>query len=196
MATIAPRWEWRKFAMSFGRAETLLAGLEPDNVQESDEWYLLTETGSNVKIRNALLDVKVLRKVDAAGLEQWLPVMKAGFPLPAATVAEVFEALAVPPPPLARGEYTLGQFLTELVGRQPAVRAVKVHKRRTRYTVGGCMAELTDVEVDGRKMRTIAVENEDAGAVLAAVRALGLVARGNTNYPRGLAAIVGRTRHR
>ena len=196
MATVVPRWEWRSFGTRFGRAEAVLAGMEAADVRESDEIYLLTETGSNVKIRDGLLDIKRLRKVDAAGLEQWLPVMKARFPLPAATVAEVFEALAVPPPPIARGEYTLGQFLTELVGRQPAVRAVKVHKRRTRYTVGGCMAELTDVEVDGRKMRTIAVENEDAGAVLAAVRSLGLAGRGNTNYPRGLAAILGRAPQR
>jgi exopolyphosphatase/guanosine-5'-triphosphate,3'-diphosphate pyrophosphatase len=191
MAGITPRWEWRSFGRRFGRAETLLAGLEAEGVQESDEIYLLAATGSNVKIRDALLDIKLLRKVDATGLEQWMPVTKARFPLSAATVAEVFKALDVPAPPLARGDYTLEQFLTELVGRHAAVRAVKVHKRRVRYTVGGCMAELAEVEVDGRKTRTIAIENEDADAVLAAVRSLGLAGRANTNYLRGLAAIAG-----
>ena len=58
------------------------------------------------------------------------------------------------------------------------------------------MAELTDVEVDRRRTRTIAVENEDAEAVLAAVRSLGLAGRVNTNYPRGLAALLGRTLQR
>lgn len=190
MAAIVPRWEWRTFGTRFGRAEALFAAQDPADVQESDELYLLTEAGSNVKIRDALLDIKVLRQVDAAGLEQWQPVMKAGFPLSAATVTEVFKALAVPTPPLARAEYALEQFLSELVGCDPAVRVVKVRKRRVRYTVGGCLAELADVIADGRKMRTIAVEMEDPRGVVAAVRSLGLAGRENTNYPRGLAALL------
>jgi exopolyphosphatase/guanosine-5'-triphosphate,3'-diphosphate pyrophosphatase len=67
---------------------------------------------------------------------------------------------------------------------------VNVHKRRVRYTVGGCMSELTDVVADGRATRTIAVEAEDPAAVLAAVRELGLRDHCNVSYPRGLAALV------
>jgi exopolyphosphatase/guanosine-5'-triphosphate,3'-diphosphate pyrophosphatase len=191
MATIIPRWEWRTFGTRFRRAETVFAGLDPKDVQESDEVYLLTETGSNVKIRNELLDIKVLQEVNAAGLEQWIPVMKAGFPLSAATVDEVFKAMDVPTPPLARGEYTLEQFLAELVEPHLAVRMVQVHKRRVRYTVGGCMSELSEVTVGGKKTKTIAVETENAEAVVAAVRSLGLADYVNTNYTRGLADFVG-----
>jgi exopolyphosphatase/guanosine-5'-triphosphate,3'-diphosphate pyrophosphatase len=172
------------------RAEAVFDGLELKDVQESDEIYLLTETGSNVKIRNELLDIKVLQKVNDAGLEQWIPVMKEGFPLSAATVAEVFEAMDAPTPQLGRDEYTLAQFLTELLEPHPAVRTVKVHKRRVRYTVGGCMAELSDVIVGSKKTKTIAVESENAGAVEAAVRSLGLEGYVNTNYTRGLADFV------
>jgi exopolyphosphatase/guanosine-5'-triphosphate,3'-diphosphate pyrophosphatase len=46
------------------------------------------------------------------------------------------------------------------------------------------------VEADGRETRTIAVESEDAAAVVAAIRGLGLDGRVNTSYPRGLAALV------
>jgi exopolyphosphatase/guanosine-5'-triphosphate,3'-diphosphate pyrophosphatase len=67
---------------------------------------------------------------------------------------------------------------------------VKVHKRRTRYTVGGCMAELSEVAADGKSSRTIAVESEDAAGVLRAVRELGLGSYINTSYPRGLAALI------
>lgn len=196
MTTIVPRWEWRTFGTRFKRAEAVFAGLEPKDVQESDEVYLLTETGSNVKIRNELLDIKVLQKVNAAGLEQWMPVMKAGFPLSAATVAEVFKAMDVPTPPLDRSDYALDQFLDDLVGSHPAVRAVNVHKRRVRYTVGGCMSELSEVTVGEKKTRTIAVEAEDAEAVVAAVRSLGLADYVNTNYTRGLADLVDGRTHR
>jgi exopolyphosphatase/guanosine-5'-triphosphate,3'-diphosphate pyrophosphatase len=164
--------------------------MEPKDVQESDEIYLLTETGSNVKIRSELLDIKVLKKVNDAGLEQWIPVMKEGFPLPADTVREVFKAMDVPAPSLDRSEYTMEQFLTELLEPHPAVRVVEVHKRRVRYTVGGCMSEVSDVTANGKMTRTIAVEAEDAEAVVAAVRSLGLADYVNTNYTRGLTGLV------
>ena len=188
MAEITPRWEWRTFGTRFARAEAAFAELTPRGVQETDEVYLLTETGSNVKIRAGLLDIKVLQEVNEAGLEQWMPVMKEGFPATAATVRAVFEAMRVTPPDLGRDDYTLDQFLADLIAPTTAVRAANVHKRRVRYVVGGCTSELSDVTVDGVKTRTIAVEAEDAAAVVAAVASLGLSGYANTNYSRGLAA--------
>ncbi len=190
MPTIIPRWEWRAFGPRFGAAEAHFAALTPSGVRESDEIYLLSGAGDNVKVRADLMEIKVLEEVDGDGLEQWKPVMKAGFPLPAADVAKVFEALRLSPPPLARVAYTLDQFVAELAESSGGMRAVKVHKRRVRYTVGGCMAELSDVVADGRPTRTIAIESEDAAAVIAAVRSAGLGGFVNTSYPRGLAALV------
>ncbi|HYN61084.1 MAG TPA: hypothetical protein VET87_16310, partial [Rubrivivax sp.] len=79
MAEIKPRWEWRSFGQHFGSAEQVLARLTPSATQDSDEIYLLSPKGANVKIRDALMDIKLLREVNADGLEQWTPVMKAGF---------------------------------------------------------------------------------------------------------------------
>ena len=45
------------------------------------------------------------------GLEQWTPVMKAGFPLPATEAAKVFEALGLPVPSLSRASYTLDELI-------------------------------------------------------------------------------------
>jgi exopolyphosphatase/guanosine-5'-triphosphate,3'-diphosphate pyrophosphatase len=190
VAGIIPRWEWRVFGGGFRPAEDALAALTPGRVEEGDEVYLLSAAASNVKIRNGLMDIKLLREVDAAGLERWEPVMKAGFPLSRGDVARVFDALGVDPPPLTRDAYTSEQLLAGLVEPSDALRVVRVHKRRVRYRVGGCMAERTDVEADGRAARTIAVESEDPAAVIAAVRGLGLDSRVNTSYPWGLAALV------
>ena len=76
MPEIVPRWEWRWFGRRFGPAEARLAALTPGAVQESRETYLLSGTGDNVKVRDALMDVKVLRETRPDGLEQWTPIMK------------------------------------------------------------------------------------------------------------------------
>ena len=190
MSEITPRWEWRSFGRRFGVAEESFARLTPSGVQESDEIYLLSRAGGNVKIRDALMDIKVLREVNADGLEQWTPVMKAGFPLSAAEATKVLEALGLPIPTPVRASYTLDEFLGQFAAPGGTVRAVNVHKRRTRYTVGGCMAELSDVVANAKPTRTIAVESEDAGGVMRAVRELGLGGYTNTSYPRGLADLI------
>jgi hypothetical protein len=129
MTEIKPRWEWRTFGTRFAHAEEVFAGLEPKGVQETDEIYLLTEKGSNVKVRAGLLDIKVLQQVNDAGLEQWIPVMKEGFPASAAVLRDVFTAMQVTPPELTRDSYTFDQFLVELIEPTAAVRAVGARGR-------------------------------------------------------------------
>jgi exopolyphosphatase / guanosine-5'-triphosphate,3'-diphosphate pyrophosphatase len=196
VAVIVPRWEWRVFGPGLGAAEGALAGLGPGPVQESEELYLLSPAGANVKVRDGLMDVKLLQEVDGDGLERWEPVLKEGFPLPVAEVARVFQALEVAAPALGRDAYSLEQLLAELVEPSDAVRVVRAHKRRVRYRLGACLAETAQVEADGRTQPTVAVESEDPAAVLAAVRRLGLDGQVNTSYPRALAALVaGSWRH-
>jgi len=168
MAAIIPRWEWRAFGMSFGSAEAAFDALSPLETKDSDELYFLAPGRANVKVRDDLLDIKVLKEVDSNGLERWMPVMKQAFPLISDDIGSIFEVWTVTPPVLDRDVYTLGQFLEELIEPSSTVQAVNVHKHRVRYMVGGCMAELTDVLVDGKGTRTIAVESEV------------------TNYPQGL----------
>src|SRR5215831_1494384 len=142
MAAIVPRWEWRTFGSRFGIADTRFAELTSTGVQESDELYVLGASTDNVKVRDDLMDIKVLREVDAAGLERWEPVMKKAFPLPAADAAKVFASLHLAAPKLARAAYTLDQFVGELVTPSRVLRSVRVHKRRVRYSLGGCSSEV------------------------------------------------------
>jgi exopolyphosphatase / guanosine-5'-triphosphate,3'-diphosphate pyrophosphatase len=190
MAPIVPRWEWRTFGAQFGIAERKFAELTPGAVQESDELYFLGGSGdANAKVRNDLLDIKVLREVNADGLERWEPVMKQPFPIPAADVAKVFASVGMAAPEIDRQTYNLDQFADVFIARSGA-QAVEVHKRRVRYTVGGCTSELTDVQAGGRQTRTIAIEGEDADAVLAAVASVGLRGFFNMNYELGLRALL------
>ena len=191
MNAIIPRWEWRTFGTDFGAADNKFAALATEKVQESDEIYLLSPvTDANVKIRAELMDLKTLEQVSQSGLEQWRPVMKGTFPLPIADVSTVCAALGVPPP-TDRGAFALDQLVAELGAPGRGVRAVAVHKRRLRYTINGCTAEMTEVVVDGTPVRTAAIESEDAGRVVEAVRQMDLSGFANVSYPRGLKAVVG-----
>jgi exopolyphosphatase / guanosine-5'-triphosphate,3'-diphosphate pyrophosphatase len=191
-AEIVPRWEWRTFGESFGAAEEMLARGGPGRVQESDETYLLSEdSDSSVKVRDGLMDVKRLEAVDGDGLEQWRPVLKGSFPLAAADVGTVLDALGVPDAKTARDAYTLDELVGELVRPQPALADVAVHKRRVHYEFGGCMAELSEVLAGDRSARTIAVEAADPALVAAAVRELQLADRPNVCLARGLKTLIG-----
>jgi exopolyphosphatase/guanosine-5'-triphosphate,3'-diphosphate pyrophosphatase len=196
VATITSRWEWRTFGTRFGAAEAVFRPMTPTGIQESDELYLLSGAGDNVKVRDDLMDIKVLQEVNAEGLERWMPVLKVAFPLAAADVTKVFLALRQPMPRLSRDDYTLEQFRDELVAPGAALRAVDVHKRRMRYTIAGCLSEVSDVVADGQQTRTLAIESEDPAAVLAAVRSVGLGDYVNTSYPRGLADLIDGTPQR
>jgi exopolyphosphatase / guanosine-5'-triphosphate,3'-diphosphate pyrophosphatase len=188
---VVPRWEWRTFGHDLGDAQRWFAAREAESAQESDETYVLSrESDASVKIRGGQLDVKRCEQVDDAGLEQWRPVLKASFPLSAADVGTALEALGVDAP-LPEGEYPQERLMGEVVARSPDLLALDVHKRREHYTVGGAMAELSEVRTEDGSRRTIAVESEDPAKVVAAVRELGLSSRRNVNMARGLKALAG-----
>jgi exopolyphosphatase/guanosine-5'-triphosphate,3'-diphosphate pyrophosphatase len=187
---VVPRWEWRTFGQEFGEAEPRFAALAVEKIQNSAEIYLVsTGSDANVKVRDGLMDIKLLERVDANGLEQWRPVLKEPFPLAAAALAQVFAALGVPAVPLTNDSLSLDRLFARLA---PAgARVVNVLKTRRRYHVQGCVAELTDIVADGTKVRTVAIEDADPAKVIAAVRAMGLDEYPNTSYPRGLKKVIG-----
>jgi exopolyphosphatase / guanosine-5'-triphosphate,3'-diphosphate pyrophosphatase len=184
------RWEWRTFGAGAEAGAGGFAGRTPTGEADSDERYLLSPGGTTVKIRGGLIDVKALLDRDPNGLQQWRPVLKVPFPVPASTIEEVWRGLGRPLPPLARGAYSEAELESELTGPGTGVRMVDVHKHRVRYEIEGCTSELTDVVADGRRTRTIAVEAEDGEAVAMAVRSLGLADYRNTAYPAGLAGLL------
>ena len=192
MEIIVPRWEWRTFGQSFGAADARFAALKAERVQQSQEVYLLAAlSDANVKIRDGLLDIKLLERVDSNGLEQWRPVGKDEFPIPSSTVASLRKALSLPEVPAGLQSLPLEQLLAEIAPPGGGVHVVKVSKTRTRYVVGGCISEVTDVTANGTKVRTIAIEDVDPAKVIAAVRAMGLDCYQNTSYPRGLKMAIG-----
>jgi exopolyphosphatase / guanosine-5'-triphosphate,3'-diphosphate pyrophosphatase len=189
---IVPRWEWRTFGEQLGRADDLLATGAAASVHDSDELYFVSaNSDASVKVRDGLMDIKHLQRVNDAGLELWMPVMKEAFPLSADNAASVLRTLNVAVPPLGRATYTLDELDQELVRPNPALLGLRVHKRRNRATVDGCWVELTEVTVGDSTTLTLALESPDPALVSATIRKFGLESRRNISVARGLKTIVG-----
>jgi exopolyphosphatase/guanosine-5'-triphosphate,3'-diphosphate pyrophosphatase len=187
MEEIIPRWEWRTFGGDFGEAERRILEHGPAKVRTSSETYVVSAAGSsNTKVRDGLMDIKRLQQVNAEALEQWVPVMKAGFPLTQMVLLDVFRAWNVARPRLTRDAYGFDEFIAELVEPNPALAAVGVNKERHGFTVNGCIVEIANLMFDGTPVRTVAVETEEPTTVVETVRALGLDRFENVNYVKAL----------
>jgi len=192
MDGVVHRWEWRVFGTHLAPGDEVLSELTPlSDPQETDEVYLLGEGDVNVKVRFDLLDIKELMETDENGLQLWAPISKSEFPMSREAVASVFDAWGMTGPQSNREVYTLDQFLDELIAPDPDLAVARVHKHRARYSIEGCMAELTSLRVNDREVKTIAAEAEDSNAVMAAVKRLGMSGHENTSYNRGLRCLLG-----
>jgi len=192
MAEIKARWEWRTFGEAFGDAEKRILSFPKDKVRNSSEVYILSKNSTdNTKIRDMLMDIKTLRQVNGDRLEQWFPVMKAGFPLALPVLDDVFKSWKAPLPRLQSQAYSYEEFLGELVAPHPDLKMVRVEKERHGFMINGCIVEIADLKFDGKPIRTVAVEMEDPDAVIGTVRQLGLDGFENVNYLKALKRSVG-----
>jgi exopolyphosphatase/guanosine-5'-triphosphate,3'-diphosphate pyrophosphatase len=188
---VVPRWEWRTFGDDLADLDTL-APLRAAAPVESDETYVLSMYGdASVKVRGGVLDAKVLQQVSGAGLQLWVPTMKAPFPLGAGAVAAAFAALGAPLPGPPPSDVGLEQLLDDLVAPRDDLRHVDIHKSRRRSVVDDCMVELTEMSAEGTTVRTVAVESPDPDLVSRTIGRLGLDGRTNTSVPRGLKSMLG-----
>ncbi|MCK6614293.1 MAG: hypothetical protein HRU80_02930 [Ignavibacteriales bacterium] len=192
MSEIIPRWEWRTFSNDLGKAEENIRRHPEGKTRESDEVYILSEVSmDNTKVRDGLMDIKTLQQVNEDRLELWLPIMKGQFPLPVSEIKKVFKCFRVALPNFARVEYTFQQYLDEVIKPSTLLKAVNVHKKRTGFTINNTIVEIAEVTVDGKVIKTAAVEMEDPALVIKTVRELELDKFPNINYLRGLKNLVG-----
>jgi exopolyphosphatase/guanosine-5'-triphosphate,3'-diphosphate pyrophosphatase len=191
MSPITPRWEWRAFAAQFRELEIPFRSGAGEPPRRHETYLVSSQSGVNTKIRDDLADVKVLLQVDRRGIEQWMPVLKAPFPIDAAALRTLFIAWGLPDAPYGDRRWTRAE-LVALVASNPALAIVEVEKVRYGSTLDGCMAELADLTFDGEPVRTLAVEATDADRVWDAVLRLGLSTSENVSYVKALRRFVAR----
>jgi hypothetical protein len=194
MSEVKPRFEFRTFAQNFGMVTNKMRKLSPvDKIRESSEIYIMSagNNENNTKVRDDLMDIKVFVTRDR-GLEQWNPRMKGSFPMKASVIgADVFAAFGVAVPDFKREEYTLAQFLDEIIRPHKDLVAVKVFKRRYGFTVNNCITEYAELLINGAAIQTIAVESVSVEDILGAKDMLGLKDYENINYLLAIKRIIG-----
>ena len=112
------------------------------------------------------MDIKVLVAEDR-GLEQWNPILKAGFPLESSVIAtQVFPSLELPPPALPKSAYELGRISSIMWHADSRLAIVGVRKTRYQFRIGACAAEYAQIMINDVPRDTVAVESVDPDAVL------------------------------
>jgi hypothetical protein len=194
MAEIKPRFEFRTFAQNFGIVIDKMRKISPlDKIRESSEIYIMSAGNSenNTKVRDDLMDIKVFVTKDR-GLEQWNPRMKGSFPMKAAVIRdEVFPAFGVAVPDFKREEYTLAQFIGEIIRPHKDLVPVSVFKRRYGFTVNNCITEYAELLINGAAIQTVAVESVSVEDILKAKEMLALGDYENINYLHAIKRIIG-----
>jgi hypothetical protein len=198
MNEIIPRFEFRAFAYDFGLARDRLHHLATlEDIEEQADVYLITPNNHshNVKVRDGRLDIKYLT-YKKNGLEQWRPIYQAMFPLTASQLCwELFTSLNIVAPNLAYDSYDQRAFWDDLMKPQASICLVRVIKHRFRFNYRSCLAEISNLWVNGTPVQTLAIENEDDETVQELRTELDLQGYENVNYPQALQRMMGLTPH-
>ncbi|HEX8800191.1 MAG TPA: hypothetical protein VF772_16355 [Terriglobales bacterium] len=192
MAEIKPRYEFRIWSESLTSLQQKLEAKAEARETRSQETYLISAVTEkcNAKIRAELMDIKVLTAEDR-GLEQWRPILKAGFPLSNSAIAEqILPSLQLTPPALTMDAYTMEEFFQEVVRKEPKIAVADVTKTRYQFNIGACAAEYSNITINKMPRDTVAVESTDPDAVLQLVRELG-INEPNVSYIREIRRIIG-----
>ena len=192
MAEIKPRYEFRIWSESLTPLQQKLEAKAEARETRSQETYLISAVTEkcNAKIRAELMDIKVLTAEDR-GLEQWRPILKAGFPLSNSAIAEqILPSLQLTPPALTMDDYTMEEFFQEVVRKEPKIAVADVTKTRYQFNIGACAAEYSNITINKMPRDTVAVESTDPDAVLQLVHELG-INEPNVSYIREIRRIIG-----
>ncbi len=178
------RFEFRVFGSDLARFRDAFAALGPASEQPpSRETYIVTRFNveSNVKIRAHHLEVKGLQG-RLQLLEQWQPVLKSEFPVPADDVENVVAPALGIDVDLGDAAPFTEAALVALAAEQPALAVVVVDKHRTLFDLGECEAEFTELHIDADRLQSVAIEAAEARPAEALLRRVGLDAARNESY--------------
>ena len=197
VTSIIPRYEFRIFGNSLDSFTQKIEQLSRrEMTRQMDSVYLLTpwKRKNNIKIREGVMDIKILEQ-EYEKLQQWSPFLVGEFPMKAEVIkTTVFPALGVESPVFERKEYTLKEFINEVVSVDPDLSVAYVWKTRHAYTIADCITEIAEIKVNGTSVKTICIESEDPNKVIEAKKILGIdESVENVNYPLALKRFMGLT---
>ena len=182
-------YEFRVFEKNLSHIEEKISNLcRFKKYKDREDLYIISDNDerNNIKIRKNELKIKTLIK-RKEGLELWAQNFFFSFPLRDDILKKaVFPGLGVKVPDLKRKNYTIKEFLEELINPLPGLSTVKVLKKRASYELEDCDAEIADILIGGNSFQTAAVEGYHIKSVLKLKKMVGLEGFENTNYIKGI----------
>lgn len=158
------------------------------------EMYFLSRraTGTNVKVRDELLDIKIRTSVTPEGFEVFEPKGKFQFPVTNENLAMIAAALKVslPEPIALAGLVSYDEFVA-MAHAHPDLAVVEVDKVRWGFAIDGVTCEYAQVFFNGAMIETACVESERRDAMPAVIESLGLSGRANTSYLAAARRVIG-----
>jgi hypothetical protein len=144
---------------------------------------------NNIKIRDDRLELKKLKE-RYQGLERWEPAGQWRFPLSLDTIQNLWADVALERTLTGSANLSCNELI-HLVEENSRLRYVNVHKRRYRFTLKGCDAEMDRLLIEGHTLESCAVESGDPQSVLDVLNDLELSEDINCSYPRLLCQSMG-----
>jgi hypothetical protein len=189
IAGIQTRYEYRVWEDSLTGVRSKLERLAPLlRTETTEDVYLISLTTDvcNAKIRGGRINIKVLLAVKH-GLELWKPVMDAEFPLDRSAIAEqILPVFELPVPYLGRPQYSIDEFVNEVIRVHPKIVMMTTLKRRARFRLNECLAEFASVTIGDVTRETVALESTAVDPVLRLIQQLQIEGRPNVSYVRQL----------
>lgn len=178
---VAQYYQWRSFSETTQDVyETIEETFElVETESRTDKYFLLA--GRSKVVPRLVNDeyFEVLSLVDDRGpVELWEQSVKTEFPM-RRSLASMISA-KIPKFHGACSSVATPESLTEALSRKSKFfEAVKVIRR---YEKDGVRAEISDVEIDGVKQMSLALQCDSAEPLVAMLKAFGLKSKDNTNY--------------
>ena len=186
MHKAASRYEFRIFARRLIPIWKRLQALTScESTSDSVDTYLLNcDKGSldNIKIRDDGLELKKLRG-QYQGLERWEPAGQWSFPLSLDTIQNLWTDVVLVRTLTGSAKLSCNELI-HLFEKNSRLRYVNVHKRRYRFALKGCDAEMDRLLIEGHTLESCAVESSDPQSVLEVLNDLELSEDINCSYPR------------
>ena len=188
-SSFVPQWEWRTFDGDLSGLEACLGPAE--QVANTHDVYLISEqSDANVKVTVQGLEIRLLRRIDR-GLELWMSVLTASFPLGTATLERLWSAAGTQPTRPVTGASSRDELLEAMRRVAPSIHVVPVEETRRFTDIGDCRVEVAALRIGSQTFRTGAVQSESADHVLHTLQMFAIDTAGNENLVWGLKRLLG-----
>lgn len=185
MHEVVSRYEYRIFARRLNTVRRRLQAMAPcDAVSDSRDIYLLDchlAPVNNIKVRDGKLEYKKLIE-RYQGLERWQPAGEWAFPVSVDTVRQLWSSIALKHSRMQSAGLSYEELI-HLLGSNGYMRCIHVCKRRYRFDLKDCAAEIDRLLVEGHAFESCAVESGDPQSVMNVLKDLQLTGDTNCSYP-------------